>query len=256
MSGPTDLIQQAIKTIFIPVHPAGWPFIIGFAIVTLILMQLGDFLGGLGIVLTLWCVYFFRNPKRMTPTRDGLVISPADGMVQMITKAPLPPELKDSAEENDGLFKQDEVTRVSIFLNVFDVHINRIPADGKITKVVYHPGKFFNASLDKASTDNERSTVLMKMNANGQSVAFVQIAGLVARRIICTLKDGQETKAGEIYGLIRFGSRVDIYLPDGVEPLVSVGQRMIGGETVIADTKSDESARVAEDRAPATEQAA
>ena len=135
-----------------------------------------------------------------------------------------------------------------MFLNVFDVHVNRIPADGEIKKVVYRPGKFFNASLDKASVDNERSTVLMKLKDHDSSIAFVQIAGLVARRIICKLTAGQAVKAGDIYGLIRFGSRVDIFLPPGVNPLVCVGQRMVGGETVIADLSSGETTRAGEVR--------
>lgn len=248
MSSPLDTITHAAKVVFVPIHPAGWPFIILFAAVTLIFGLFSETLFTIGAVLTLWCVYFFRNPKRTTPVREGLIISPADGVVQMIVKAPLPPELAESKSENDGLFKSETVTRVSVFLNVFDVHVNRIPVDGTITKVVYHPGKFFNASLDKASTDNERSTVLMKMAQASDSIAFVQIAGLVARRIICNAKDGQNVRAGEIYGLIRFGSRVDIYLPDGVEPLVAVGQRMIGGETVIADRHASEPQRLAEVR--------
>lgn len=244
-----DLLATIRKTLFIPIHPAGLPFIGIFAGVTLVLCLLDGDLGAVGFVLTLWCVYFFRNPPRATPVREGLVISPADGIVQMIVEAPLPPELDDCKGQGDALCDALMLTRVSVFLNVFDVHINRIPADGEIKKVVYRPGKFFNASLDKASADNERSTVLMKLNGHGASIAFVQIAGLVARRIICKLTAGQNVKAGNIYGLIRFGSRVDIFLPPGVAPLVCVGQRMIGGETVIADFKSGEPARTVENRA-------
>lgn len=244
-----DLLSTIKKTLFVPIHPAGWPFIGIFAVVALIFAQISDTLGFIGLVLTLWCVYFFRCPVRQTPVREGLIVSPADGMVQMIVEAPLPPELDDCKGKGDALCDAEKVTRVSVFLNVFDVHVNRIPADGEITKVVYRPGKFLNASLDKASEDNERSTVLMKLNGHASSVAFVQIAGLVARRIICKLTAGQQVKGGNIYGLIRFGSRVDIFLPPGVNPLVSVGQRMIGGETVIADLTSSEPARIAEDRA-------
>jgi phosphatidylserine decarboxylase len=236
------------KTLCIPVHPAGWPFIGGFAVVALILSQIGEGAGFIGLILTVWCLYFFRCPKRTTPVRDGLIVSPADGVVQMIVEAPLPPELADAKTADDPLFSTEKVTRVSIFLNVFDVHVQRIPTDGEVKKVVYHPGKFLNASLDKASTDNERSTVLLKLDGRASSVAFVQIAGLVARRIICKAVAGQKAKAGEIYGLIRFGSRVDIFLPSGVAPLVCVGQRMIGGETVVADFASSEPARRGEVR--------
>jgi phosphatidylserine decarboxylase len=236
-----DLIPLVRKVLFVPIHPAGWPFIGIFAAVTLVVSLLIGHLSCICLVLTLWCIYFFRCPVRVTPVREGLIVSPADGMVQMIVEAPLPPELEDAGETGMR-------TRVSVFLNVFDVHVNRIPADGEIKKVVYRPGKFFNASLDKASVDNERSTVLMKLKGHDASVAFVQIAGLVARRIICKLTAGQSVKAGDIYGLIRFGSRVDIFLPQGVAPLVVVGQRMIGGETVIADFKSNEAARAGEVR--------
>lgn len=251
-----DVILNIIrKTLFVPVHPAGWPFIAGFAVLALVLALVADFLGFIGLVLTLWCVYFFRNPPRITPVREGLIISPADGLVSLIAEVPLPPELddckgKDGAPTGDSLCDASTVTRVSIFLNVFDVHVNRIPVDGDITKVVYHPGKFLSANLDKASLENERSTVLMKVKGQNTSVAFVQIAGLVARRIICKLNAGQQVKAGELYGLIRFGSRVDIYLPPGTAPLVAVGQRAVGGETVIADLQSQESARTGENRNP------
>jgi phosphatidylserine decarboxylase len=243
-----DLVKTIRKVLFVPIHPAGFPFIAIFAVIAVILGIMNDCLGWIGLILTLWCVYFFRNPVRTTPTREGLIISPADGIVSMIVQAPLPPELDEFKGSGDALCDAETVTRVSVFLNVFDVHVNRIPADGTITKVVYHPGKFLNANLDKASTENERSTVLMKMSGHSSSVAFVQIAGLVARRIICKLTAGQEVKAGELYGLIRFGSRVDIFLPPGVNPMVCVGQRMIGGESVIADFKSNEPARIGEAR--------
>ncbi|MDD9901217.1 MAG: phosphatidylserine decarboxylase [Alphaproteobacteria bacterium] len=247
-----NIFQLMRKVVCVPVHPAGYPFIFGFAILAFLMWQIGDVAGCLGVALVLWCTYFFRNPPRATPVREGLIVSPADGMVQMIVKAPLPPELDgckaDDTLKDDPLFSQPEVTRVSVFLNVFDVHVNRIPADGTVKKVVYHPGKFLNASLDKASVENERSTVLMTLAHHAASIAFVQIAGLVARRIICQAKAGDESKAGQVYGLIRFGSRVDIFLPPGVAPLVAVGQRMVGGETVIADATSSEAARVAEVR--------
>ncbi len=243
-----DLFNTIKKNMCMPIHPAGYPFIAIFAVVTFLVSHLSATVGFVFIILTAWCVYFFRNPKRMTPTRKGLIVSPADGTVQMITEVELPPELHEFKGSGDSLCDAEKVTRVSIFLNVFNVHVQRIPADGTITKVVYHPGKFFNAELDKASIHNERSTVLMKLKGHASSVAFVQIAGLVARRIICDLKDEQEVSAGNLYGLIRFGSRVDVYLPKGVNPMVSVGQSTIGGETIIADFKSDETQRVAEYR--------
>ena len=243
-----DLIALIKKTLFVPIHPAGLPFIGIFALVALVLSMMWAEAGFVGLLLTLWCIYFFRNPVRVTPVREGLIVSPADGVVQMIVEESLPPELDDCKGQGDSLCDAEKVTRVSVFLNVFDVHVNRVPADGEIKKVVYRPGKFFNASLDKASVDNERSTVLMKLNGHDSSIAFVQIAGLVARRILCKLEAGQNVKAGFGYGLIRFGSRVDIFLPPGVAPLVSVGQRMTGGETVVADFKSGESARAGEVR--------
>ena len=214
-----------------PLHPAGWPFVAIFAFVTILLAFVWDGFLVVGTILTLWCAFFFRNPIRVTPLRAGVIISPADGMVSKILKTGLPGEL-------DGADDGKTYTRVSIFLNVFDVHVQRVPFTGKILEVVYRPGKFFNATLDKASEFNERSTVLME-TTNGQKIAFVQIAGLIARRIINTLQKDQVVVAGELYGLIRFGSRLDLYLPEGVEPLVTVGQRMVGGETVIAQFEND-----------------
>jgi phosphatidylserine decarboxylase len=217
-----------------PIHSAGYPFIGIFFVVSLLLGLIWQPLFWIGLFLTLWCAYFFRDPVRMTPSREGLIVSAADGLISMIEKATLPSEFDDTDDS--------EYTRVSIFLNVFDVHIQRAPVDGKILETVYRPGKFLNASLDKASEDNERSSVLLQMT-NGQKVAFVQIAGLIARRIINNLHKEQVVKAGERYGLIRFGSRVDIYLPGGVNPQVIVGQRVVGGETIIADLQSQEPAR-------------
>lgn len=214
-----------ISTVVVPINRAGWPFVALFAVVAAGLWWLWMPLGLAGVVLTLWCVYFFRDPPRVTPVRAGLVISPADGRVLPVVKAAPPPEL----ELGDA-----PLTRISIFMNVFDVHVNRAPADGTIRKVAYHPGKFFNAALDKASEDNERMSIAMEA-ADGRTLAFVQIAGLVARRIKCWAEDGQSVVAGERYGLIRFGSRVDVYLPDGVEPLAIAGQRALAGETVLAD---------------------
>lgn len=229
-----DDLTRSIRSVFVPIHRAGWPIIAVFALVSLLLFLVAQPLGWLGLVLTGWCVYFFRDPDRVTPVRPGLVISPADGRVQMIVRASPPPEL--------GLPPQDW-TRVSIFLNVFDVHVNRVPADGTIERVEYRAGTFLNASLDKASEDNERSAVSLRL-ADGRHLAFVQIAGLVARRIICHAFPGQIVRGGERYGLIRFGSRTDVFLPEGVAPLVAVGQKAIGGETVIADLAGSEPPRL------------
>lgn len=175
---------------------------------------------------------FFRDPERVTPEIKDVVVSPADGIVQMITKVKAPEELDMGGEE---------FTRVSVFMSVFNVHVNRVPAEGTITKAVYVPGKFLNATLDKASKDNERQLLAMK-TVSGKEIVFVQIAGLIARRILCFAKPGDKYKAGERFGLIRFGSRLDVYLPAGVEPQVCVGQIMTAGETVIANLSSSAAA--------------
>ncbi|TAN70275.1 MAG: phosphatidylserine decarboxylase [Magnetospirillum sp.] len=226
------------KYLWFPVNREGWPFVALFAVVALLLGQLWGPLGWVGALLTCWCAWFFRDPDRVTPVRDGLVISPADGVVQLLGMAPPPKEL----EMGDA-----PRLRISVFMSVFSVHINRIPVDGKVVKTAYQPGKFLDASLDKASSDNERMSVRMA-RADGRELAFVQIAGLVARRIKCDLADGQEVRAGQRFGLIRFGSRVDVYLPDGVAPLVALGQSIIAGETVLADLDSAEAARPGEVR--------
>jgi phosphatidylserine decarboxylase len=192
----------------------------------------------LGVVLTLWCIYFFRNPVRVTPTREGLVVSPADGMVLMIVAAPPPLELS---------MGDAPLMRISIFMSPFDVHVNRIPVSGKVKRRAYFPGRFFNAALDKASTFNERLSLALEL-PDGRDLAVVQIAGLVARRIRCDAVEGQTVRAGERFGLIRFGSRADVYLPDGANPLVVPGQRVIAGETVLADLASLEGPRVGESR--------
>lgn len=211
------------------INNEGWRFVGIFAAATAFLAILWAPLGWVGLVLTVWCYYFFRDPERVTPNIDNVVVSPADGIVQMITKVKAPEEL--------GLGDK-KFTRVSVFMSVFNVHVNRAPAEGKILKSVYVPGKFFNATLDKASKDNERQLLSMQTK-NGKEIAFVQIAGLVARRILCHAKEGQEYKAGERFGLIRFGSRLDVYLPEGVEPQVCLGQIMTAGETVIANLASN-----------------
>lgn len=221
--------MDTLKSVLVPINKEGHRFIAIFAAVTAALFIFtGPILGWAGVVLTLWCVYFFRDPDRHVPTREGLLVSPADGVVQMIERSVPPEEL--------GM-GSDPLLRISVFLNVFNVHVNRIPLGGTVIKQVYRPGKFLNAALDKASEENERHAVHLR-TADGLNIAFVQIAGLVARRIVCHLSDGQEVRTGERFGLIRFGSRTDIYLPEGIEPLIGVGQNMIGGETIIADLKA------------------
>ncbi len=220
-----------LKDVLVPINRAGYPFIAIFAVVTLLFYVFWAPLGFVGLLLTAWCIYFFRDPDRITPTDENLVISPADGVVQSIVQAPPPSEL-DMGDK--------PMTRIAVFMNVFNVHVNRVPVTGVISGKHYRPGKFFNASLDKASEFNERMSLKIKM-ADGREIGFVQIAGLVARRIICDVDEGRAMQAGERFGLIRFGSRVDIYLPDGTAPLVIEGQTAIAGETVLADleTKGD-----------------
>jgi phosphatidylserine decarboxylase len=230
-----DAIRQAV---LVPIHREGWPFIAGFAAATAALFLLSQPLGWIGVGLTAWCAYFFRNPDRVTPTRAGLVVSPADGVVQRIEAAEPPPELGMAAAARQ---------RVSIFMNVFDVHVNRIPADGTVAAVVYHPGRFVNASLDKASEHNERNALRLAL-PTGQEIAVVQIAGLIARRIKCDVETNQAVRAGERFGIIRFGSRVDVYLPPGINALVAEGQRSVGGETVLADLGGAEAPRHGEVR--------
>jgi len=233
MSEPEDNILTTIRKTIPPVNSEGWKFIAIFAAVTGIAGLFSSVLFWVGVVLTLWCAYFFRDPVRCVPARAGLILSPADGLVHKIVTMVPPGEL--------GM-GQGERTRISIFLNVFDVHVNRVPLGGKVVATHYRPGAFFNASLDKASEENERQYISVTTEDN-VTIGFVQIAGLVARRILCNLENGQVVKTGERFGLIRFGSRVDVYLPVGVEPLVMVGQRAVGGETILADMASSEPAR-------------
>lgn len=225
------------------VHPAGWPFIGIAAVVAAVLFLFGSAAFLIGLILLGWVVYFFRDPRRVTPTRPGLVVSPADGRIVAIVDV--------VPEASLGLGEAIH-TRISIFLNVFDVHVNRSPIDGVVTHVDYREGKFFNASLDKASVDNERNALAIKMTGDhpyaGQRVGVVQIAGLIARRILCYVTPDQTLRTGERFGLIRFGSRTDVYLPKGIEPFVCVGQRVLGGETVLADCATKESARTGEVR--------
>jgi len=217
--------MNMLGTFIKPMHREGVKFVAIFAAVTVGLFLISDILGWIGIGLTVWCYYFFRDPERFPPEREGLIVSPADGIVSLIEPAVPPAEL--------GLPDQP-LTRVSVFMSVFNCHVNRTPISGEITAIAYRPGKFFNASLDKASVDNERNSLAIRM-ADGRSIAVVQIAGLVARRIVCFTEIGAQMQTGERFGLIRFGSRLDVYLPEGVEPAVRLGQTMIAGETVLAD---------------------
>mgnify|MGYP001765245031 CR=1 FL=1 len=227
--------MRMIDTVVKPMHPEGWKFVPVFGVVTLVLFWIWDPLGWIGVILTIWCYYFFRDPKRAVPENAGLMVSPADGVVSLIERA-VPPE---------GLgLGPAPMMRVSVFMSVFNCHVNRAPIAGKVTAVVYRPGKFFNASLDKASEENERNSLAIEM-ADGRSIAVVQIAGLVARRIMCWTKPGDRLATGERFGLIRFGSRLDVYLPEGVHPQVALGQTMVAGETVIALIGQDAPARVA-----------
>ncbi|MDE9451973.1 phosphatidylserine decarboxylase [Aliiroseovarius sp. Z3] len=222
--------MKMLDTFVKPMHPEGIRFVAIFAIVTAILFLISSFLGWIGVGLTIWCYYFFRDPERVTPDRPGLIVSPADGVVSLIESAVPPEEL--------GM-ANTPLTRVSVFMSVFNCHVNRTPIAGDVTAVAYRPGKFFNASLDKASADNERNSLCIRMQ-DGRDLAVVQIAGLVARRIVCFVKPGAQMRTGERFGLIRFGSRLDVYLPDGVAPLVSIGQTMVAGETVIAELNTGE----------------
>lgn len=222
-----------LNTFIKPMHREGIKFILIFSVTSLILFFIYIPLGWVGIGLTIWCYYFFRDPKRTIPVRDGLLVSPADGVISLIEKTMPPPELD---------IEKEELTRISVFMNVFNCHINRSPIAGKVMEINYRPGKFFNASLDKASVDNERNSLVLQI-PDGRQIVVVQIAGLVARRIVSFVKPKQTLQIGQRFGLIRFGSRVDIYLPTGVQPLVCIGQTMVSGETVIADLNSKELAR-------------
>ncbi|UWR38553.1 phosphatidylserine decarboxylase [Sulfitobacter sp. W074] len=216
-----------LDTFIKPMHREGIKFVAIFAAVTLVLFAIEEVLGWIGVGLTIWCYYFFRDPERVTPDRPDLIVSPADGIVSLIEPAVPPAEL--------GM-PDVPLTRVSVFMSVFNCHINRAPVAGKVQAVAYRPGKFFNASLDKASADNERNSLCIRMD-DGRDLAVVQIAGLVARRIVCFVKSGDGLETGERFGLIRFGSRLDVYLPEGVDPMVRIGQTMVAGETVLAELK-------------------
>jgi len=210
------------------VRHEGWPFIGAGAVATVLLFLLSVWLGWIAALLTVWCVWFFRDPERITPVGAGIVISPADGVVQTVDRAAPPPEL--------GM-GETPMKRIGIFMNVFDCHVNRSPVDATILLVTHRPGKFINASLDKASEDNERLALRLALE-DGSELAVVQIAGLVARRIVCWAKEDERLRAGQRFGMIRFGSRVDVYLPEGTRTLVARGQRAVAGETVLAELGS------------------
>ncbi len=225
-------VLASIRSQLAPVHREGLPFIGGFALASLLLFWLWSPLGWLAAMATLWCAYFFRDPERVTPIREGIVVSPADGRVSRVSNSVPPKDLE---------LGERALPRVSIFMSVFDCHVNRSPVTGKIERIAYQPGAFVSADLDKASEGNERNSLVI---AAGKSrVGVVQIAGLVARRIVCFVRPGVGVGAGERIGLIRFGSRVDVYLPDGVRPMVAEGQTAIAGETIIADLRAGDPQR-------------
>jgi phosphatidylserine decarboxylase len=225
-------VINSIRSQLSPIHPQGYPFIGGFALASLILFLIWAPLGWLGTVATLWCAYFFRDPPRVTPVRDGVVVAPADGRVSQITNALPPAEL--------GLSDRP-LPRISIFMSVFDCHVNRSPVSGRIERIVYRAGKFLSADLDKASEANERNAFVIA--ASSFRIGVIQIAGLVARRIVPFAREGDLVAAGQRIGMIRFGSRVDVYLPEGSRALAAEGQIAIAGETVLADLKAVDAGR-------------
>ena len=218
-------LSETLRTVLAPPHPAGKPFIIAGILVALLGLAVGAWMVWLGVLFLLFCLYFFRDPERVAPGRVGAVVAPADGRVVSVMAVAPPPEL--------GMGSAPR-WRVATFLSVMDVHVNRMPADGTVTRIAYRHGAFVNASVDKASELNERNALAIRLS-DGREIAVVQIAGLIARRIVCHVREGDAVRAGARFGLIRFGSRTDIYLPDGVVPLVAEGQTMIGGETVVAE---------------------
>ena len=218
-------VVNSIRSQLSPIHPQGYPFIGAFAVVALALFWLWQPLGVLAVFATLWCAYFFRDPPRVTPVREGLVAAPADGRISRVSQVTAPPELG---------FGDETLLRISIFMSVFDCHINRSPVAGRVERMVYRAGAFISADLDKASESNERNAFVIATNGGGR-IAVVQIAGLIARRIVPFVREGEAVEAGQRIGMIRFGSRVDIYLPAATVPLVSEGQTAIAGETVLAD---------------------
>lgn len=221
-------VADDVRSVLAPPHPAGRPFIIGGLAAIMLGLVLGAWLSWIGLAFTLFCLFFFRDPERVPPGRPGAIVAPADGRIVFIAPAVPPAEL--------GLGDAPR-WRVSIFLSVLNVHVNRVPIDGVVTRIAYRHGAFVSASLDKASDDNERNALAIRL-ADGRQIAVVQIAGLIARRILCSVREGEAVHGGDRFGIIRFGSRTDIYLPEGIRPLVAVGQTMVGGETVIAELQA------------------
>jgi phosphatidylserine decarboxylase len=220
-------VLASIRSQLAPVHREGMPFVAAFALATLLLYWLWSPLGWLATIGTGWCAYFFRDPERVTPIREGIIVAPADGRVSRIANAAPPKELE---------LGERPLPRISIFMSVFDCHVNRCPLAGRIERIVYHHGAFLSADLDKASESNERNSMVISCGRN--RIGVVQIAGLVARRIVCFVREGATLGAGERIGMIRFGSRLDVYLPEGVRPLVAEGQTAIAGETILADLQA------------------
>ena len=212
-----------IDKVFPPIHNEGYKFLVIFTVATIILYLISSFLGLIGLVLTIWCYYFFRDPERYSIDDDDYLVSPADGLVLQVQENEGPKELN---------LENKKFTKVSIFMNVFDCHVNRSPCAGKVTEILYKPGKFFNASLDKASEENERNYYKIT-NSKGEDIIVVQIAGLIARRIVTDTSENSDLKQGEIIGMIRFGSRADLYF-ENYKPLVKVNQKTIAGESLIA----------------------
>jgi phosphatidylserine decarboxylase len=225
-------IANSIRSQFVPIHPEGYPFIGGAALLSLVLFWLWPPLGWIGTVITLWCAYFFRDPPRVTPQHNDIVVSPADGRVSQAVLAVPPAEME---------LGNQPLPRISIFMSVFDCHVNRSPVTGRIERMVYRPGAFISADLDKASEDNERNSLVIATATT--RIGVVQIAGLIARRIVPFVRSGADVAAGERIGMIRFGSRVDVYLPTGAQSLVAEGQVSVAGETVIADLRPSDQSR-------------
>ncbi len=223
-------VLNSIRSQLAPIHPEGYPFVGVAVLATLVLLWMWPLLGWLAVFATVWCAYFFRDPPRVTPVREGIVVAPADGRVSQVANVIPPQELA---------LGERALPRISIFMSVFDCHVNRSPVAGRIERIVYRAGKFLSADLDKASEDNERNAFVIATNG-GQRFGVIQIAGLVARRIVPFVREGEAVAAGQRIGMIRFGSRVDVYLPEGARPLVAEGQTAIAGETALADLISAE----------------
>jgi len=223
-------VLNSIRSQLAPIHPEGYPFVGVAMLASLVLLWLWPALGWLAVAATVWCAYFFRDPQRVTPVREGIVVAPADGRISQLANVVPPQELA---------LGEHALPRISIFMSVFDCHVNRSPVAGRVELIVYRAGKFLSADLDKASEDNERNSFVIA-TGTGQRFGVIQIAGLVARRIVPFVREGEAVAAGQRIGMIRFGSRVDVYLPEGARPLVAEGQTAIAGETVLADFKSAE----------------